>query len=88
MRCLLFIARFVSFVESNNPFLSSVSPAELMPMSLCEIGRIELEGGYVVRGSSLIMSSSVITRVVGTGQCGGRKGAKRPESESFIEHRG
>ena len=58
-------------------------------MSLCEIGRIELEGGYAwVRGSSLIMSSSVISRVGGTGQCGGRKGAKRPESESFIEHRG
>ena len=43
-------------------------------MSLCEIGKIEPEGGYEwPRGCSEIEYCSVISRVVGTGQCRGRK---------------
>ena len=59
VRCLLFIARWVSFLTSHSPFFcclpcsvgrSIVQPsAKLMPMSLCEFGKIELEGAYVCK---------------------------------------
>ena len=50
------------------------SLAGLMPMSLCEIGKIE--GGYVCKleGCLEVRFCSVISRiVVGICQCGGRK---------------
>ena len=87
MRCLLCIARWVSFATSQIPFfcfvpwsvggsLIKLSLAGLMPMSLCEIGKIE--GGHVCKLEGClpveIRFCSVISRiVVDTCQCGGRK---------------
>ena len=77
MRCLLSIPRWVWFVTSHNPFLCCCDSetfiefsTELMPISLCEIGKIELEGGYICKPEdcSEIRFCSVISRVVDTCQ--------------------
>ena len=85
MRCLLCIARWVSFATFGVPFFD-IEPwtvggslvefsTELMSVSFCEIGKIGLEGGYVCKRCSEIGFCSVISRVVvaSSCQCGSRK---------------